>query len=494
MTRRRPLFAVLLLVGACAALAALISGRDGPLAAAEPAAPPTARVLPGLKADGFIQLPNGWRLKPAGRQVEVGDFPVNLAVHPSGQYLAVLHAGLREHGVSVVELNRARPPKIVSRVNVDQAFYGLCFSPDGRTLFASGGEYEVVHAWDFRRGLLSNVQALRIAPVSETFVPSGLAVSPDGRDLFVCGVKADAVVRLPLDNPDNLVRIELSQRGNAPPATVAGAVPSPPDGRKENDPTGAKGPDGKPLTGNPYACLVDPNGKRLFVSLWSKSAVAVIDLATNAVAAVWATKPHPTEMALSPDGKSLFVACADSPQVVVLDTATGKPRQTVGCALYPNAPAGNTPASLALSPDGEMLFVANADANNLAVFNSKDAARALPLGYVPTGWYPTAVRYNPVDRTVYVTNGKGATSRANRHGPDPVHRAAADLGEYIAQLMRGTLSAIDLPTPADMPRLSTQAFACSPLKSDLSPVGEAVPAGHPIPRKAGDASPIKHVV
>ena len=29
-------------------------------------------------------------------------------------------------------------------MTVEQTFYGLCFSPDGRQLFASGGEYEVV--------------------------------------------------------------------------------------------------------------------------------------------------------------------------------------------------------------------------------------------------------------------------------------------------------------------------------------------------------------
>ena len=40
-----------------------------------------------------IRLPNQWSLRPVGRHLALGDFPVNLALHPSGKYLAVLHAG-----------------------------------------------------------------------------------------------------------------------------------------------------------------------------------------------------------------------------------------------------------------------------------------------------------------------------------------------------------------------------------------------------------------
>src|SRR6476661_1733961 len=75
---------------------------------AAPASKPLDRVLPGLRQDGFVQLPNQWRLKPAGRHIEMGDFPVNIAIHPTGQYAAVLHAGYREHEVVIVNLDKAR--------------------------------------------------------------------------------------------------------------------------------------------------------------------------------------------------------------------------------------------------------------------------------------------------------------------------------------------------------------------------------------------------
>src|SRR5437667_6885217 len=86
------------------------------------------RVLPGVRPNGSIQLPNQWSLRPAGRQLELGDFPVNTVLHPSGQWLAVLHAGYGTHEVVIVEL-RGKSQRIACRVPITQTFYGLCFSP-----------------------------------------------------------------------------------------------------------------------------------------------------------------------------------------------------------------------------------------------------------------------------------------------------------------------------------------------------------------------------
>jgi len=91
------------------------------------------RPLPGVQSTGAIQLPNQWSLRPVGEQLELGDFPVNMALHPDGGWLAVLHAGWGTHEVVMVDIRKA-PNKIASRVTLDQAFYGLCFSPDGKSV------------------------------------------------------------------------------------------------------------------------------------------------------------------------------------------------------------------------------------------------------------------------------------------------------------------------------------------------------------------------
>src|SRR5439155_12442932 len=81
--------------------------------------------LPGQRADGSVLLPNQWTLRPVGRQVSLGDFPVNLALHPAGKYGAVLHCGYSAHEIVVVDLASGA---VASRTKVDEAFYGLAFS------------------------------------------------------------------------------------------------------------------------------------------------------------------------------------------------------------------------------------------------------------------------------------------------------------------------------------------------------------------------------
>src|SRR6186713_2323646 len=100
---------------------------------------PSVPDLPGQRQDGAVLLPNQWWLQPVGQQIPVGDFPVNIALHPGGKYAAVLHCGYGQHEVVIVDL-AARA--IASRTKLAEAFYGLTFSKDGARLFCSGSSGE----------------------------------------------------------------------------------------------------------------------------------------------------------------------------------------------------------------------------------------------------------------------------------------------------------------------------------------------------------------
>src|SRR5262249_21009380 len=160
---------------------------------------------------------------------------VNSALHPGGEWLAVQHAGYSEHEVIIVKVSGDRQ-RVVCRVPVEQTFSGLCFAPDGKTLYVSGGEYEVIHAFAFEDGLLSNHRKLTVVPRKEKFIPSGLATDKAGKTLFAAGLLGDAVCVLPVDAPDKKRLVPF-----------------------EKDTF-------------PYACLPHPDGKRLFVSLWNRAA------------------------------------------------------------------------------------------------------------------------------------------------------------------------------------------------------------------------------
>jgi hypothetical protein len=93
-----------------------------------------------------VLLPNQWFLRPAGRYVALGDFPLNTTLHPQGRFTAVLHCGHGRHGIAGMDLEEA---KVVSGAPVPEAFYGVEFSRSGAHLYCSGAAEEVIHVFDF---------------------------------------------------------------------------------------------------------------------------------------------------------------------------------------------------------------------------------------------------------------------------------------------------------------------------------------------------------
>src|ERR1700690_2506811 len=134
--------------------------------------------LPGHRPDGSVLLPNQWSLRPMGRQIEMGDFPINIAVHPLGRFGAVLHSGYSKHGVMIVDVTTE---KVVTNTPLDEAFYGIEFSRDGSRLFCSGASAEVIHSFEFKDGLLSDPHDIRLRATNEVGVVAGLAIDSDGK-------------------------------------------------------------------------------------------------------------------------------------------------------------------------------------------------------------------------------------------------------------------------------------------------------------------------
>ena len=410
------------------------TGEKAQPAPAKPSDLPGVRILPGAK-DGYMQLPNQWSLRPAGFHVLVGDLPVQ------AHELAILSTG--------------KNPKIISRTTLPHAFYGIAWADEGKTLLVSGGEYATVEEYPFSEGFLAKAKVITVAPQKSNFVTSGLAVDEDR--LFVAGSWNHSVSIVSRKDPQNPQLVNLA------PDTF------------------------------PYSCLVDPKSNRVFVSQWGKSSLAVLDKKEGKVLAIWETASHPTEMILSPDGKRLFVSCANSKIVSVLDAATGAQTESLSCSLYPGVPSGNTPSSLDLSPDGAILFVTNSDNNNIAVFRVDEPGKTRSLGFIPTGWYPTSVRYHAGEKAIYVTNGKGLGSKSNVQGPNPLLNKRNVTEQYIGGLYTGAVSRIPMPTPEIMAEYTRQAKLCSPLKEDGSPNGVR-PVDSPIPGKVGNPSPIKYCI
>ena len=100
-------------------------------------------------------------------------------------------------------------------------------------------------------------------------------------------------------------------------------------------------------------------------------------------------------------------------------------------------------------------------------------------------------------KTVWIANGKGGSSKANRDGPRPDAPGGGDkTRQYIAGLFPGTLSTVPMPTPPQMAKFSQTVYQCSPIQrgDPLATTGPEPEAGNPVPRKVGDPSPISHCV
>ncbi len=439
--------------------------------------------LPGLKQDGSVLLPNAWSLRPAGRQTAVGDFPVNVAVHPGSRFAAVLHAGYGRHEVVVVDI---RSERAVSRAPLPETFYGLCFSADGNQLFCSGAGDEVIHQFSFNEGALGPDHPITLRPAIKKGVPAGLAVDKAAREIFVANVWGHRISRVSLPG-STITDIPLTKEA-MPDLNPAEAAPADMDVAAGSKRAQALLEETHADDAFPYACKLDEKGRRLYVSLWARAQVAVIDLRTNGVAALWPVGEHPNEMVLTGSGRLLYVANANRNTVTVLDTRTGRPSETIHTSIRPEFPPGSTPNSLALSPDEKTLFVANACNNSLAVFDVSLPGKSHSLGFIPTGWYPTSVRVTPDGKYLIVANGKGVMPKANPHGPQPGVRAKDEAIDYIGGLLPGTLGIIKLPSasdwPAEMERFTAQVYAGSPSGSNsATAVSPPFPLGSNCPVK-----------
>jgi DNA-binding beta-propeller fold protein YncE len=455
--RTIPFFACVL---ACCWQSAATAQLDSKAAnTTEQNAPPLA-TLPGMQPSGTTLLPNGWTINAQGKQAVLGDLPVHLLVHPQGEEIAVLHSGYGEHEIITLDVKTLNK---IARIPIPQTFYGLTFSSDGNHLIASGGEDERVYVYPYSKGYLGAPRVLVLGTKTDRFVASGIGLSNDDSKLYVCGLLANQVKRV--DNP-------LQREGGT---QVIGAETLQ-----------------LPDESYPYTVLEDPAHARLFVSLWGRAEIAVVDLNEWKIVARWPTRSHPTEMILHEESNRLLVACSDENSVVAIDSTTGETQEVLGTALYPSAKNGSTPSAICLSPDGKVLIAVNSCNNNIALFDISEPKKSRSLGFIPVGWYPTNVSFSKSGDQILVTNGKGLSSKDNRYGPNPIRPTPKTLTEYIGGLFQGSLSAIPTPTPDELATMTRLAFQSAPLQADSKVDTRDRTADNPIPAKVGDPSPIQH--
>lgn len=403
-----------------------------------------------------VHLPNGWSLTPAGKSLQLGDLPLNIAVSSTKKYIAVTNNGQSTQSIQLID---AVNDKSLNTIEIPKSWLGLKFSADEKYLYASGGndnrilKYAIVNKKLLLKDSISLGEKwpVKISPTGfdiDDVKKLLYVVTKDNNSLYIIDLKTKSIIQ------------------------------------KDS------------LNAECYTTLLSPDKKELYISVWGGDKIAVFNTMTKKFVADIPVGDNPNDMCLTKNGRYLFVANANDNSVSVIDIKNRKVLETLNTALFPNAPVGSTPNSVALSVDEKTLYIANADNNCLAVFNVTEPGKSKSKGFIPVGWYPTCVRV--IGNKIYVANGKGFTSMANpKYDPYDTHaKGGYQKGDqqswYIGGLFKGTLSIIPTPSATQLSNYSQLVYKNTPYtkQQETTAKGEH---GNPIPMTVGDTSPIKYV-
>jgi DNA-binding beta-propeller fold protein YncE len=434
-----------------------------------------------LPGGGFL-LNSGWRLRPAGRQVPLGTFPMAAALSRDGRHLLVLNGGYMPPSISVLETAGMTE---LGRTPVADGWLGLAFSKDGRRVYAGGGSQAAVFEFEFADGKLSPARTFAVAdPQKRThrdFV-GDVAFDPEGRMLYAADLFNDTIVMI---NPQSGMVIERFKTGR-----------------------------------RPYRIVFHPDGKSFFVSSWTDGRVYHHEAGNGNILTHISLGPHTTDMVwlagrpatekekeeqeaglapAPPWVARLFVTASNTNNVYVVGVSESKDLkriETINVSMTPWQPAGMTPSALALSPDNRRLYVVCSDANAVAVADVSEL-RTRPLGFVPVGWYPTAA-VALADGRLVVLNGRGERSFPNPEGPNPTRRTApVHLGQstvqYVGRIQIGSASVVPPIDDDQLLEYSQTVLENSPYRDELLS-NAGTPPDSPIPSNPQQLSPIEHVV
>ena len=330
MNKRLPLLALIL------AAAAILISQNGRREQVGP--------LPG---GGFL-LNTGWKINPAGKQLDVDTLPMSSALAPDGRFLLVLNGGYKPPSISVID---TQSTKETARVPVADAWLGLTFSPKGDFVYVGGGSRATVYEFAYSKGTLVPARQFPIVEeakrTNKDFV-GDVAFDQAGHLLYAADLYHD---RLVIINPQSGMLIGEVKTGR-----------------------------------RPYRILFPKELKTFFVSSWADGSVSEFQTSDNSPAGIIRLGAHTVDMLWKPGRPEnlgdpvhdepykdiqgrIFIAAANTNSVFNVGVAeSGEMRrlETINIAITPNQPLGMTPSALGLTPDGKRMFVACSDANAVA--------------------------------------------------------------------------------------------------------------------------------
>ncbi len=414
-------------------------------------------------------LPNGWQITPPAHSIATEDMVLKIVTSPDDRVLIASHSGYNPHGLVVAD---QKSQEALQRVKLRTTWLGMAWAPDGKTLYVSGGNANgkkniaaslaPVYEFTYADGHLSDKPA---AELNETVDKSqvwwsGLAHHPKKSLLYAANRGTGA-------NPSNIVVFDTKTR------SLVTRIP---------------------VDVNPYELVFSPDGERLFVSNWASNSVSVIDTNQNRVVRTIDVGSNPNDMKLSKDGR-LFVACSNDNTVHVIDTKTLRKTEVISTTVSPQAPEGSTPDALAIDGAKNLLYVANADNNDVAVVHIADRKHSEVLGFIPTGWYPSALALSKDGRELFIGTSKGEAAHADIKGPTSPLASKFSGDETVKTVQKGSIEFVNVSNlRQELAGYTKQVIANSPYRDSQLVEARASKTPSVIPSVVGAGSPIQHVI
>jgi YVTN family beta-propeller protein len=334
-----------------------------------------------------VELPDGWRIAPAGKQVEVGRLPFEAV--PFAGKLVVLNTGYyykEPQEVSVVDTDTA---EVVRTLKIHSLFPGAVVGFD-QDLYISGGFDQKVFRIDHQFNLIREYPVHGftggLGPIDAKHLAVGYMGVKNNKGVYLNG-------RLAVLN------------------TATGQI------EKEIE-----------LGYFPYGVRVVED--KIFVTLLGENKLLIYNRQLELIKSI-SVGLTPQEMCT--DGRELYVVDTGSDNLAVINPQSNELESYISLAAKGSS-FGTTPTSCAV--DSGRLYITMAGSNSVEVLDSRTRKS---LAHIRTGWYPTKVLFD--ENKLIVVSAKGIRPRRpNPNGPRPAPGSTRT--EYVLNLLKGSVAVI----------------------------------------------------
>ncbi len=403
-------------------------------------------------------------LPPLGATANVGSLPMNMILTPGGKYAVTSDMGFHQ----LLSVLNTTTGKVVSSLEFGSPsarsnpglYFGLAAAAnaDGSyTLFASQGNNHTIGVLNISAaGQLTPTGTI---PMASSDFPAGVALDSRGY-LYVAVNQAYTGGIADATTPGSLVVYNTSAPGvvsatlpttkNSPAAAASAETAR----FSFGTPPSAANPAGA-TTNYPYAVAALSSGGKVYVSSQRDDAVFVFNTSNPAspiltktltTGAASGTQAHPVSLLLNKPQTKLLIAYAGGDSVASVDT--GSDTMTSRISLRPPGAAtlpGVTPTGMSLTQDESRLYVSLGDMNAIGVV---DMASNSLIGYIPAGWYPSAIVASLIKPVLLVANAKGTSPR--NPNPSFVYSQGNKDPNYGLYLTVGNVETIRVPGAAQL--------------------------------------------